>query len=36
MVVKDNKASDDTGDAVEELVYILHLNYNEILNLPNP
>uniref|UniRef100_A0A2S2PW87 PiggyBac transposable element-derived protein 4 n=1 Tax=Sipha flava TaxID=143950 RepID=A0A2S2PW87_9HEMI len=36
IVVKDNEASDDIGNADEDLVDILNLNDNEILKLPSP
>jgi len=36
VVEEDNEASDDTGNADEDLVDILNLNDNEILKLPSP
>jgi len=36
VVEEDNEASDDTGNADEDLVDILNLNGNEIVILPSP
>jgi len=36
VVEEDNEASDDTGNADEDLVDIINLNDNDILKLPSP